>query len=95
MAEITTYEAMPFPLAKPNKDTFVTKSSNIGHNDSDVGTELNDHSESITSLENTRPIMTITTLNGEYYLKIEYGNPSQSSAICGEAVCGYAVCGMS
>lgn len=94
MAEITTYEAMPFPLAKPNKDTPVTKSKNIGHHDTDVGTELDNHSESISNLESTRPILSITTLNGEYYLKIDYGNPAQSSAICGTAVCGYAICGM-
>lgn len=32
MAEITTTERLPFPLAKPNTDTFVTKTSEIGHN---------------------------------------------------------------
>lgn len=32
MAEITTTERLPFPLAKPNADTFVTKTSEIGHN---------------------------------------------------------------
>lgn len=32
MAEITTTERLPFPLAKPNPDTFVTKTSEIGHN---------------------------------------------------------------
>ena len=33
MAKITTHEAMPFPLAKPNSDTFVTESENIGWGD--------------------------------------------------------------
>lgn len=31
MAEITTTERLPFPLAKPNADTYVTKTSEIGH----------------------------------------------------------------
>lgn len=86
---------LPFELEKPSANEFVTQASQIGHNDSDVGAELNKQSESISSLESTRPILSITTLNGEYYLKIDYGNPAQSSAICGTAVCGYAVCGMS
>ena len=30
MAKITTHEAMPFPLAKPNSDTFVTEGENVG-----------------------------------------------------------------
>ena len=30
MAEITQTERLPFPLDKPNKDTFVTKAENIG-----------------------------------------------------------------
>ena len=32
MAEITTTERLPFPLAMPNADTFVTQTSEIGHN---------------------------------------------------------------
>ena len=31
MAEITTTERLPFPLAKPNPDTFVTQTDQIGH----------------------------------------------------------------
>jgi hypothetical protein len=36
MAEITTTERLPFPLAKPNPDTFVTQASEIGHNNKSV-----------------------------------------------------------
>ena len=31
MAEIQNTERLPFPLAKPNEDTFATKTSEIGH----------------------------------------------------------------
>ena len=49
MAEITTTERLPFPLAKPNPDTFVTKTSEIGHN----GQPLDDVLEGFESNINT------------------------------------------
>lgn len=40
MAEITTTERLPFPLAKPNSDTFVTQASEIGHGNGSVADTL-------------------------------------------------------
>ena len=40
MAEITTTERLPFPLAKPNPETFVTQASEIGHNGDPLGTTI-------------------------------------------------------
>lgn len=52
MAEITTTERLPFPLAKPNPDTFVTQASEIGHNGKAVNEELTDFSDNIRDVRN-------------------------------------------
>lgn len=51
MAEITTTERLPFPLAKPNPDTYVTKASEIGYGDGSVEDALNKADSKITPLQ--------------------------------------------
>lgn len=40
MTKITTTERLPFPLAKPNPDTFVTQASEIGYNGKSLADEV-------------------------------------------------------
>ena len=47
MAEITTTERLPFPLAKPNPDTFATKTSEIGHNGEPLDSVIGRNTEKI------------------------------------------------
>ena len=42
MAEIQQKERLPFPLAKPNEDTFVTKTTEIGHGNRPLSEVLDD-----------------------------------------------------
>ena len=93
MAEITTYEAMPFPLAKPNKDTFVTQAENIGYKKNNVKSVLNELEENVAAQEKSIPVLSIITIDGVNYLKVSYVASTQSPAICGLAICGKAICG--
>lgn len=93
MAEITTYETMPFPLAKPNPDTPVTPAENIGYKKSNVKNALDELQENVAAQEKSIPVLSIITIDGVNYLKVSYVASTQSPAICGLAICGKVICG--
>lgn len=61
MAEITTTERLPFPLAKPNPDTFVTQGSEIGWDGQPLTVKINAGSDAKSLTGNTNA----TTIEGK------------------------------
>ena len=85
MAEITTIERLPFPLAKPNPDTFVTQASEIGMGGKTVeqqitgrDTKVNGNSENIENKVNAL-ISCVQTLiqNVAFISGVPYDVPQQ------------------
>ena len=77
MAEITITERLPFPLAKPNEDTFVTQASEIGHGDKPIAEELDQLQQ-----EGQQHTMSIERLEGATTLgQDEQGNNVKPSDV--------------
>lgn len=73
MAEITTTERLPFPLAKPNPDTFVTQASEIGLNGQPLDEQVNKKAD-VKNTEDVDDVFYITDENGNVVAKLEGGN---------------------
>lgn len=97
-------EKLPFELAKPDSNTYVTQSSQIGHNGksleaafSGVEDEINTIGIEVEGLANRTLDVKVVTRDGAKYLNISMGTsgPIQNnkSAVLGKAICGYAICG--
>lgn len=97
-------ERLPFELAKPDANTYVTQSSEIGHNGkplasafSGIEEEFDTLSEEVEGLASRTLEVKVVSKNGAKYLNISMGTsaPIQNnkSAVLGKAICGYAICG--
>lgn len=61
MAKITNHEAMPFPLDKPNPETFVTEGEKIGWGDKPLTQAINEKNDAKSSVGNSNA----TTIEGK------------------------------
>lgn len=100
-------ERLPFELAKPDSNTYVTQADQIGYEGkalSDKLAEIDTLNDNITELNgnveelSSRTLeVKVVTRNGNKYLNISMAStpstPNKKSAVLGKAICGYAVCG--
>lgn len=90
-------ERLPFELAKPDSSTYVTQSSEIGHNGKSLNSALSGIEDEFEVLASRTLEVKVVSKNGAKYLNISMGTsePIQNnkSAVLGKAICGYAICG--